>query len=271
MPGFCLGLGLLSLTFISSNPLPPERVVYRLPPFDSLTSTQQRELRRYSTADEYDWTRRDGRFTLEKVRYRSGNLTVVAYLYTPSENRSHRLPAIIYNRGSYIAGDLAPVLAPLFHRLGQAGFVVLAPQYRGSDGGEGVDELGGADVDDVLNAMTLAGSLGQIDTTRIFMYGESRGGMMTYQALRRGAPVRAAATVGAFTDLAAMVDADTNVRAMARQIWPGFDTTRAKLSEPRSAVRWAEELHTPLLLLHGGPTGRYRRCTHSPWRNGFRF
>jgi dipeptidyl aminopeptidase/acylaminoacyl peptidase len=95
-------------------------------------------------------------------------------------------------------------------------------------------------------------TLGQIDTTRLFVYGESRGGMMTYQALRRGAPVRAAATVGGFTDLAAMVDADTNVLAMAPQIWPDYDIHRERLSEQRSVVRWSDELKTPLLLLHGG-------------------
>jgi dipeptidyl aminopeptidase/acylaminoacyl peptidase len=230
----------------------PERTSYSLPAFDSLTQTQQRELRRYSTSEEYEQTRRDTRFRLEKVRYQSGGLKVIAYLYTPTQNRSRLLPAIIYNRGSYVAGDLAPAFAPLFRRLGQAGFVVLAPQYRGSDGGEGVDEMGGADVDDVMNATALAGALGQIDTTRLFMYGESRGGMMTYQAMRRGVAIRAAATVGAFTDLNAMVQADTNLLAVARQIWPDYDSNRDQLIETRSAVRWAEELKTPLLLLHGG-------------------
>jgi hypothetical protein len=35
------------------------------------------------------------------------------------------------------------------------------------------------------------------------MYGESRGGMMTFQAIRRDLPVDAAAVFGAFTDLEA--------------------------------------------------------------------
>ena len=45
----------------------------------------------------------------------------------------------------------------------------------------------------------------QQNSEKIYLYGKSRGGMMTYQALRDGFPARAAATVGAFTDLEAML------------------------------------------------------------------
>ncbi len=81
---------------------------------------------------------------------------------------------------------------------------MLAPQYRGSDGGEGKDEIGGADLNDVVAALQLIKSLDYADPRNVFPYGESRGGMMTYQAIRDGFPANAAAVFGAFTDLEIM-------------------------------------------------------------------
>lgn len=50
-----------------------------------------------------------------------------------------------------------------FHRLALQGFLVIAPQYRGSDGGEGKNEIGGAD----LNQLTVAFSLANLCPTPI--------------------------------------------------------------------------------------------------------
>jgi dipeptidyl aminopeptidase/acylaminoacyl peptidase len=176
---------------------------------------------------------------------------VVAYVYRPKATTESR-PAIIYSRGSFIAGDLAPVLAPMFHRLAVAGFTVVAPQYRGSDGGDGKDEMGGADVHDVLNAIKLAATTDGVDSSRMFLYGESRGGMMTYQAIRAGASVKAAAVVGAFTDLDSLLAGDPRSRGAAAVIWPDYASHSVEIATKRSAVRWAAELKIPLLILQGG-------------------
>jgi dipeptidyl aminopeptidase/acylaminoacyl peptidase len=113
--------------------------------------------------------------------------------------------------------------------------------------------MGGADLADVMNALALAGSLSYVDRDNLFLYGESRGGMMAYQALREGARVRAAATVGAFTDLAAMLAADERAQAAALRIWPDFEQRQAEIAERRSALHWAETMAAvPLLILHGG-------------------
>ena len=69
---------------------------------------------------------------------------------------------------------------------------------RQSDGSEGRDEMGGADVDDLMDVLPLARSLAYVDTNNLFMYGESRGGMMTYQAVRRGFPVKRGGDVRRF-------------------------------------------------------------------------
>ncbi len=212
----------------------------------------RRELDQTATRLAYDRARRDDNFILERVRYWSDGLSVVAYVYRPARNPSRLRPAIIYSRGSYIAGDLAPVLAPMLHRLALEGYTIVAPQYRGSDGGEGKDEMGGPDVDDVLNAIHLAASLPGIDSARMFLYGESRGGMMTYQAIRARAPVKAAAVVGAFADLDSLLANDPRSRGAATQIWPDYASRSAEIANKRSADRWAGDLTVPLLILHGG-------------------
>ena len=83
------------------------------------------------------------------------------------------------------------------HRLTDAGFAVVAQMYRDSEGAPGRDELGGADLADLMNIQPVIAALPYADAGQMFLYGESKGGMMAPQALRDGFPARAAAVVGA--------------------------------------------------------------------------
>ena len=47
-----------------------------------------------------------------------------------------------------------------------------------------------------MRTLSIIKSLEHAHTENIFMYGESRGGMMTYQAIRERFPLRAAAVFG---------------------------------------------------------------------------
>lgn len=209
-------------------------------------------LAKYYSKEKYERVVADGKFRFEKLIYLSDGLRVVAYLYTPKEIKGKRYPAIVFNRGSYVVGDIGSALAPLFHHLASEGFVVLAPLYRGSVGGEGRDEMGGEDLNDLMNVLPLLRALEFIDMENLFMYGESRGGMMTYQAIRDGFPLRAAAVFGAFTDLEAMLNSDPRYQQMAHTIWPEFETKREEIVKRRSAVLWAERVNVPILIMHGG-------------------
>jgi dipeptidyl aminopeptidase/acylaminoacyl peptidase len=217
--------------------------------FPSYASLQRAS--RSAPEAEYELARADARFEMLKLTYPSDGLRVVAFVYRPLRAAAP-LPVIIYNRGSYVRNDAAPELLPAFHRLAAAGFVVVAPMYRGSEGAEGRDDMGGADLADLMNVQSLITTLPYADRTRLFLYGESRGGMMVLQALRDGFPARAAATFGAFTDLGAYLSSDPAAATVARQIWPDFERNQAAILERRSAVRWAERIRTPLLIMHGG-------------------
>jgi dipeptidyl aminopeptidase/acylaminoacyl peptidase len=227
--------------------------VYSFPPFETAPGYVPGEsVSKYWSEESYRAATEDPRFELRKIHYGSAGVDVVAYLYAPPGPAAQPLPTIVFNRGSFVVGDLAPVLAPLFHHLALRGYAVLAPLYRGSDGSDGVDEMGGEDLVDLLNVVPLAESLSVVDSANLFLVGESRGGMMTYMALREGFPARAAATYGALTDLGALMDSDPSYRDLAPRIWPDFEARKEEILSTRSALRWASELAVPLLILHGG-------------------
>ena len=229
-----------------------ERETYQFPSYEKALQTTN--IRDITSKEEYERAIRDTNFEFQRLKYMSDGLKVTAYLYKPARPGESKLPAIIFNRGSLILGDIAPELVALFHRLAAEGFVVLAPMYRQSDGGEGRDEMGGGDVNDLMNSAALAKSLGFIDVNNLFLYGESRGGVMTYLATKKNFPANAAAVYGAFSDMEALIKDRPEVYRpqLLNRIWPDFDSRKDEIFRSRSAIFWPESLGLPLLIMHGG-------------------
>jgi dipeptidyl aminopeptidase/acylaminoacyl peptidase len=209
----------------------------------------------YASPEEFEAALRDTRFRLTRVSYESGGLTVFAYVYAPAKAPKAKLPVIVFNRGSYVWKEFAGEYLTMFHRLASAGFLVVAPMYRGSGGAPGRDEMGGADLDDLLNTVSLIRRLPAADPEAVFMYGESRGGMMTYQAIRERYPMRAAAVIGGFTDLRPLADPGGRFATIAKEIFPDYAERRDEIARRRSAVDFAARLDTPVLIMHGGADG----------------
>jgi len=195
-----------ALTLLSLALLPPatfaqvekengrllEEARFELPTFEQVPD----RFKQLYGRDAIERVRNSPDLELFKIKYMSDGLKISGFIYKPKDVSGKKLPAVIWNRGG--AGDDTIITAANYlhfyemHRLASEGFVVLASQYRGYDGGEGRDEVGGADTNDVLNLFPLARALGYVDMERVFMFGFSRGAQMTLQAIRRGAPVRAA-------------------------------------------------------------------------------
>jgi dipeptidyl aminopeptidase/acylaminoacyl peptidase len=185
-----------------------------------------------------------------QIQYKSDGLDVVGFVLIPQRAGS-KFPVLIFNRGGHRENAKISRLNALkyLHYLSSEGFVVLASQYRGSDGGQGEDEFGGKDVNDVLNLIPLAQSLPFADSNKIVMLGFFRGGMMTYLAIKEGAPIKAAAIVGGITDLIQWeIDRPAVGEEILQQLIKPASVENYK---KRSAFYWPEKVNVPVLIIHG--------------------
>ena len=235
-------------TTVQSRSGPADRQPVTVPLFDGESGT-----RSSSSREEYAAARADRSYAFEQFTYESDGLRVGAYLYRPRERSASPLPVVVYNRGSYTrpTGFAAEMLV-MANRYGRAGFIVVAPQYRGSNGWQGRDEMGGADLSDLMNIVPQLARIEGADASRVYLSGESRGGMMVYQALRDQFPAKAAAVWGAFTDLASVIAPGSSQAKFTPLIFPDLDErNRDGILERRSAIRWADRIRTPVLIMHG--------------------
>ena len=214
------------------------------------------------TDDQWHATRTAVEGHAELITYTSDGLRIGGLLVRPSSTEGRRLGAVILNRDG-IAGrglDQDLILAEL-SRYADAGFVAAASAYRGNQMSQGVDELGGDDVNDVLSLVSLMQRLDYVDPGRIFMVGVGRGGLMTYRALELGAPVRAAAVVSGIADLEQLEASDSEIAggftdsggwdglATIYGDWDGAERTRQL--QRRAPQTNTEDRRIPLMLVHG--------------------
>jgi dipeptidyl aminopeptidase/acylaminoacyl peptidase len=87
------------------------------------------------------------------------------------------------------------------------------------------------------------------------MYGQSRGGMETYLAIKQHAPILAAAVLGASSN-----EIEENHRRPLTDVYkkyvPNFDRDPDAAYRARSAALWPEAIDKPILILHGGADWR---------------
>lgn len=193
------------------------------------------------------------------ITYLSDGLKVTGFLVKPDLPGEY--PCIIFNRGgnrdfgSLKVGHAATLLG----MIASHGYVVVASNYRGNGGGEGQEEFGGSDVNDVLQLMNVLEEVEGADTSRIGMMGWSRGGMMTYLALAQTDRIKAAVVGGAVVDLTTgeRPEMEENVYG---ELIPDYATNKEEVLKARSAVFWPEKLpkETPILLLHGNADWRVK-------------
>lgn len=183
-----------------------------------------------------------------KIKYLSDRLKVIGFLLKPKVE-GEKFPLIIYNRGGNLDfGKIDEGTLGYLSYLASNNYVVLASQYRGNDGGQGREEFGGGDLNDVINLIPLARSLPFTAPDKIAMLGYSRGGMMTYLAIKRGAEIRAAAVVGGIVDLEqTYVEREESMKKVIEEL-VGMKESAWK---ERSAYYWPEKINVPLLILHG--------------------
>ena len=209
----------------------------------------------YSQVD-YDAARTSTAVECRRITYLSDGLKVVGFIVRPV-SAGRQYPVIVFNRGGLLdIGKINEMSLVDLYDLASQGFIVVASQYRGNDGGEGREEFGGSDVNDVLALRDLAVGLPDADARNVFFYGLSRGGLMTFLALRRGATVNAVAVVGAMFDLERTIEGGKQrapgIAKAVLDLIPDYATRGASALRDRSAAHWPEQVNVPTLILHGG-------------------
>ncbi|MFC1893299.1 prolyl oligopeptidase family serine peptidase [Chloroflexota bacterium] len=195
----------------------------------------------------------DDQIEILDITYMSDGLRIKGYMALPKAPGKY--PAVIWNRGGNREFSLLKPEALKIYA--QNGFVAIGSQYRGNGGGEGNEEFGGDDVNDVINLIPTLKSLSIVDADRIGMVGYSRGGMMTYLALKEQTlggtnDIKVACTVGGAADL--FMAADERVEMLRGVLVPLIGGSPSKVPqeyEARSATYWADKINVPLLIQHG--------------------
>jgi len=205
-----------------------------------------------------------GKLDYTKLTYQSSDgLAIPAYLFKALKPSVDRVPAVIYVHGSQHGRFRSRSLKHV-EALVQMGYVVFAPDYRGSSGYsqefyEAAD-YGGREIDDMLAAREFLAGLPEVDADRIAILGLSHGGYNSLMALIR-APEKFSAAVDFFgpTDLVWRLtsthDENPNTEPgdrerFARMVGKSIEEA-PELYRARSPRFLADQIHKPLLILHG--------------------
>jgi len=148
---------------------------------------------------------------------------------------------------------------PWAQYLASAGYVVLEPNYRGSEGyGEAfrnlnVEDSGGGEVDDVAYGAKALVERGLVDPKRMAIGGISHGATMTIYMIVRYPDLYAAAIEFAGVADRALFNERTNLNSSIRWQMKMGGSTAEKPENYRRAnmLLQIDKVHTPLLALHG--------------------
>ncbi len=180
---------------------------------------------------------------VEKITYMSDGYKIKGYLAYPKQiPAGKKIPLIIWNRGGYRdKGAIDRFTARgMFGQSACWGYAVLASQYRGNDGGEGKEELGGWDINDIKNLFPVAEELNFVDTANTGIEGWSRGGMMSFILLKERYDFKCAVLSGAISNLKELAESDNNLNEYYKAII-GSQNYEKEL-ERRSAIFFTKEL-----------------------------
>lgn len=220
----------------------PEYPVYSMI-IDESAENQWKNEFKYLDSIELSW-----------ITYKSDGLKIKGMMAQPKKDG--KFPCIIYNRGgNRDFGALKVDQRSLnLAKLASHGYIVIASQYRGNGGSEGQEEFGGKDINDVLNLMDVLGEIEESDTTRVGMYGWSRGGMMTYLALAKSNKIKTAIVGGAVSDIDQTISERPEMEEkVISQLIPDYQALKKEELDKRSAIKWVNKFpkNKPILMLHG--------------------
>ena len=193
-------------------PMDPERArrlyVPADPQYQSIGTDFQRDIDARVAAEARYPELCKGIIDFQKVTYRSrvGDLDVPAYLFQPLDKGAAKSRAAMVWVHGGVHGNWGLTMFPFVKEAVERGYVVIAPDYRGSTGyGEAYHkeiDYGGYEVDDVISAAGYLATLPHVDPARVGIMGWSHGGYITLLSiLREQHPFAAGAAIVPVTNL----------------------------------------------------------------------
>lgn len=190
----------------------------------------------------------------KRIIYQSDSIAVRGYLIQPIDTGKY--PCIIFNRGGHgEVGEMTDTYTARLIEYAAMGFVVIATQYRGGcEDCEGHDEVGGKDINDVMNLFPIIDKMANVDTSRIVMIGSSRGGINTCQAVAKTDRIKLAILMYSAANLYVNVKKRPELENI---ILPHFISdyweNRDAILTQRSPVFWTNKFSksTSVVIMHG--------------------
>lgn len=170
-------------------------------------------------------------------------------LSAESSPKEPKLPVLLYCRGG--SGSFGKVRPHWMEQFASRGHLVFAPCYRGNEGGEGRDEFGGVDQEDVASAIRFIRSLPFVDPERITVMGFSRGTINAAQAAVSPLGVKSLVLWSGVSDLVQTYRERPDLRRTLKRMVGGSPDKLPEEYKKRSPLEWADRLECPVLIIHG--------------------
>ena len=159
-------------------------------------------------------------------------------------------PVVIFNRGGNAKFAELDVSTLIYFtaKLAEQGYIIIASNYREQE------EYGGEDINDVLYLTETIKEINKADTSRIGMFGWSRGGMMTYLALQKSDKIKTAIVGNGPSDLFKIAEYRPFIeQKVFADFIPNYWKNKESELKKRSVIYWADELskQSSLLILCG--------------------
>lgn len=190
-----------------------------------------------------------------RFTYKVNKKHVTGYLSAP--NKLNNNPCLIHLRGG--TGEFGKLTARGILKnlveFSEHGYVVIATQYPGVEGGGGRDTFGGEDdIQSIIELKKILQSISGVNSKKIGVKGHSRGGLMVYMLLRKVRWINAAVIIGGPTNQLRQAKERDGWREHQINLWG----KSKKESVSRSPLLWVNKIFrkTPLLVMHGSADWR---------------
>ena len=226
-------------------------------PKDHAQSDHERDRNRKVLIDSVYRARSIGVMDFQKIVFPSTDgLPIPAYLFQPPTKRGHLgHAAMVWVHGG-VHGDWDATMLPFVVEAVNRGYVVIAPEYRGSTGYGATHynaiDYGGREIDDILAAARFLRTLPHVDASRLGIMGWSHGGYIAALLLFRSSqPFKGGAAMVPVTNLVFRLSykGPAYARAFATQKGiGGLPHERRTEYISRSPLYWVDSLQVPILV-----------------------